>query len=214
MDRRRALLACSIGFVALYAVAILVQGTPPKPNDTGDAVVAWMTQHHNAVRAASWFATMATPLFLMFAVYLREVLGGVAGRALMVGVTATAALTVTQSWITLGLARRPQSLDPAIARTLLDVAAYWGPSLIAFTVLTLGAIAWSSLRDGKLPRWLGILAAIALVEQLVESVTLFGTSGFIAPGGPMNALLGAGLTLIVWMLAGILGSRQTEQTAP
>jgi hypothetical protein len=33
---------------------------------------------------------------------------------------------------------------------------------------------------GKLPRWLGILQAVALVEQLVETVTVFGHTGFTA----------------------------------
>jgi hypothetical protein len=80
----------------------------------------------------------------------------------------------------IGLARRPESLDPAIARTLLDVSAYWGPTLTGFTVLTLGAVAWVSLTNRRLPRWVGVLARLALVEQAVETITVMGTSGFTA----------------------------------
>src|SRR5437763_6923153 len=38
-------------------------------------------------------------------------------------------------------------------------------------------------------RWLGIVTLVALLEQLIETVTLFGNRGFIAPGGPMNLFL-------------------------
>jgi hypothetical protein len=59
-----------------------------------------------------------------------------------------------------------------------------------------------------LPRWLGLLGGAALVEQLAETVTVFGTHGFTAPGGAMNAVLGA--TLVgVWLVAlGIVVARR------
>jgi hypothetical protein len=43
-------------------------------------------------------------------------------------------------------------------------------------------------------------------EQSIETITVFGTRGFIAPGGPMNFTLGAGLFL-VWVIgAGVAAS--------
>ena len=44
-----------------------------------------------------------------------------------------------------------------------------------------------------------MLGAIAFAEQAVETITVFGTHGFTAPGGDMNILLGAGLTL-AWLI--------------
>ena len=61
------------------------------------------------------------------------------------------------------------------------------------TVLALGG------RAG-LPRWLGVLGGVAVVEQAIETVTIFGTVGFTEPGGAMNLQLGAGLVL-TWLLA-------------
>ena len=61
-------------------------------------------------------------------------------------------------------------------------------------------------RAGFAP-WLGVVAAIAIVEQAVETVTIFGTHGFTAPGGPMNLILGAGLVTIVFICVGIAVSR-------
>ena len=43
---------------------------------------------------------------------------------------------------------------------------------------------------------------IAFAEQAIETITVFGTSGFTAPGGGMNLQLGAGITLI-W-IAGLV----------
>src|SRR3981189_1011234 len=59
------------------------------------------------------------------------------------------------------------------------------------TITMLAPVVLLAVR-GKLPRWLCILLAVALIEQLIETVTIYGQSGFTAPGGPMNIALGAG----------------------
>ena len=79
------------------------------------------------------------------------------------------------------------------------------------TILGLGA-------RPQIPGWLTVLGAIAFIEQAVETITAFGTSGFIAPGGDMNLILGAALTLLwragltVWA-AGVLGRMPQPQLA-
>jgi hypothetical protein len=133
---------------------------------------------------------------------------GTAGRLFLFGATCVAAVTIVQSWLMAGLARRTGSLDAATARTLYDVATYWGPTLTAFTLLTLGAVVYASFGEHTLPSWLGYVAVVAFAEQLVETMTIVSTSGFTAPGGPMNSILGAGLTLLVWLLTGIVAARQ------
>lgn len=212
MNRRTALLVSTIGFVLLYVAAVVALGTPPGINDQGAVIVRWLQEHHEAVRWSTWLTVLSAPLFATHAVLMRDWMGSTAGRFYLLGATAVAILTTLFSWVMIGLARRPDSLDPTIARTLLDVSAYWGPTLTGFTVLTLGAIAWVSLKDGRLLRWVGVLATVALVEQAVETITVMGTSGFTAAGGPMNTLLGAGLTVLTWLVAGIIASRQTPAT--
>jgi len=209
MNRQHALLGSSIGFVVLFAIATFAPGTPPKPNDTGQAIMAWVTEHQSGIRWAGWCSLMAGILFLVFALLMREVLGGFAGNAFLVGSIGVSILTTAYSWFNLGLARRPASVDPATARTLYDVAGFWGPLLITFTTLTLGALAWAGWKGGQLPKWVGIVASITLAEQLIESITIFGSKGFIAPGGAMNSLLGAGLSVITWLIAGVTVSRRT-----
>ena len=51
-----------------------------------------------------------------------------------------------------------------------------------------------------IPRWLGALGLVAFIEQSIETITIFGSTGFTQPGGAMNMQLGAGLTL-AWIIA-------------
>ena len=44
-----------------------------------------------------------------------------------------------------------------------------------------------------IPRWLTWLSAIFFLEQVIETITVFGQTGFIAPGGTMNVYLGGGI---------------------
>jgi hypothetical protein len=212
MSRSTALMASTIAFVALYLGAVLALGTPPGVNDDGATVVQWLVDHQQAVRWSTWLSTLSAPFFATYAVLMRERLARTAGRFFLLGASAVLVLTSLSAWVLAGLARRPDSLDPATARTLLDVSAYWGPTLTGFTVLTLGALAVAGLRHGRLPRWVGMLAAVAFVEQAVETVTVFGRSGFIAAGGPMNTMLGAGLTVVTWLVAGIAAARRPAAT--
>jgi hypothetical protein len=49
------------------------------------------------------------------------------------------------------------------------------------------------------PRWLVWLSVVLFVEQAIETVTVFGESGFIAPGGTMNIYLG-GIIGMAWVI--------------
>jgi hypothetical protein len=51
-----------------------------------------------------------------------------------------------------------------------------------------------------LPGGLGVLGAIDFTEQVIETMIIFGASGFTELGGAMNLQLGAGLTA-TWMIA-------------
>jgi hypothetical protein len=132
------------------------------------------------------------------------------------GAIAFAAETAVQGWIWGGMAWHTGVMQPATARTLLDVASFWGPVLTSTTVTMLAPIALLGLRGDPpaLPRWLGAVAATALVEQLAETITIFGRHGFIAPGGPMNIYLGAGLTAVALLSLGIALGRSAPTPQP
>src|SRR5947209_16471419 len=119
----------------------------------------------------------------------------------MLGAAAFIAETAIQAWFWAALALHP--LEPGAARLVLDVASLWGPLLTGATTTMIGAVTILGLRaQPVIPTWLTVLGAVAFVEQAVETITVFGTHGFTAPGGAMNLALGAGLT-VLW-LAGLV----------
>src|SRR5262249_13341308 len=111
------------------------------------------------------------------------------------------ATTGVQIWTWAGLALHADRLEPATARTILDVAIFWGPVLTAATVTFMAPVTLLALRgEAGLPRWLGLLGAVSCAEQVIETITIFGESGFTEPGGAMNLQLGAGLVW-AWLMA-------------
>ncbi len=68
-------------------------------------------------------------------------------------------------------------------------------------------VALDALRRGSgFARWVGIVSAILVAEQAVESLTIFPKHGFFAPGGGMNFLVGLPLFL-AWAVATAAGYR-------
>jgi hypothetical protein len=178
--------------VVLYGAATLALGTPPDGTADGQAVTDWFASQGEHVRTWAWLLTLSAPVYATVATLIRDRLPAPYRDVYFFGAIAFVVETAIQSWLWAGLSWHTDQLQPATARTLLDVALFWGPVLTGATVTMLAPIVLLALR-GKLPRWLGILQGIALTEQLIETVTVFGHTGFTAPGGPMNIYLGAGL---------------------
>ena len=204
-----------VGTGVAYIAAAIVLGTTPKATDSGATVAAWFRTHASNVHWWLWLETLAVVLFAVLAAFVRSRLPVIYRDVFLIGAITLVAETVAQGWIWAGMAWHADVLQPATARTLLDVASYWGPVLTSSTVLMLGPVAVLALRrEAGLPMWLGVVTAVALVEQLVETITIFGHRGFIAPGGPMNLLLGAGLTLIALGATAVVTARTLAPLRP
>jgi hypothetical protein len=214
MRRSTALLTATIGFGVLYLAAALTLGSTPDSGDNGIAVAAWFRDHDGRVRASVWMLTLSLPLFATFAGLIRAQLPAVHRDIFFFGAITLAAETAVQTWLWAGMAWHSNQLEPGTARTLLDIASYWGPVLTSTTVTMLAPVIVVALRgEAGLPRWLGALAAVAVAEQLVETITIFGRHGFIAPGGPMNIYLGAGLVAVTLLALGITAVRGADAQA-
>jgi hypothetical protein len=84
---------------------------------------------------------------------------------------------------------------------VLDVSVFFGPILTGATTTMMVPVVWLALRgEAALPYWPGLLGALAFAEQAIETITIFGATGFTQPGGSMNLQLGAGLT-VAWILS-------------
>jgi len=212
----RALIGVTLAYGLAVGVALSTAGTFPAAMETGDQVVTWFREHADAMRWSVWALTVSTPPFAVMVALLRRLLPEPHRDVFLIGALLFAGSTAVFSWFFGGLALHAATMDPANARALLDVAVFYGPVLTSATTTMMAPVTLLALggRAG-LPRWLGALGAVAFVEQAVETVTIFGSTGFTQPGGAMNMQLGASLTL-AWILAfglwgGVQGRAQTTR---
>ena len=209
------LLGSTIGLAIVYLASAAALGSGPDANDDGAAVVAWFRDNGDHVRLWAWLGIVSGLLFAVFASLVRGHLPGPHRDVFFFGAIALATETALQSWIWAGLAWHADRLDPTTARTVLDIASFWGPVLTSTTVLMMAPIALLAWHGGAaLPRWLAFVTGAVVAEQLVETITVFGKTGFTAPGGPMNLVLGAGLVLVAIVCVGVTVARSmTEDDA-
>jgi hypothetical protein len=202
------LLSVTIASVVLYVAAALALGTPPDTTAGGAEVAGWFAAHDSAVRTYVWLLTLLAPVAGTQVALIRHRLPAPYRDVFLVGGITFVAETAVTSWIWGALSAHATTLGPDTARALLDVASFWGPVLTGSTVTMLAPVVVAAARgDLHLPRWLTVLGVVALVEQVVETITVFGHTGFTAPGGPMNLYLGALLTLAWFAGLGVTVAR-------
>jgi len=211
----RSLLWATVAYTVFGVAGLLAVGTFPAATETGEQLVAWFREHGQGVRWFVWTWTVAIlPLAIMIA-FLRRLLPAVYRDVFLVGAISYLVMVEIATWPWAGLALHADHLNPATARTVLDVAIFFGPVLTGSTTTMMAPVTLLALRGrAQLPLWLGVLGAVAFLEQATETITIFGATGFIQPGGAMNMQLGAMLTL-TWLLAfGVWGGIRPDAMSP
>jgi hypothetical protein len=210
------LLAATIAYGVLAAsggVALAALGILPAATETGPELVVWFRSYPGSIRLGVWAFTLAVPPLAVMVAFLRGMLPAPHRDVFLFGAIVYAASIAVWTWTWAGLALHANTLDPAITRTVLDVALFMGPVLTGATTTMMGPVTLLALRGDSLPRWLGVLGLVAFVEQSIETITTFGSTGFIQPGGAMNMQLGGGLTL-AWILGfGLWGGLRGRYSA-
>lgn len=177
-------------FAVLYATAVLLLPALPGP-ETGIARV-------RALLLAS--AALALVVVLAFA---RDRLTGPPAHLFTIGSSLLAAQLCVAAWFVAGAELRPGQVTAGTARALDDIGAMWLPVATVANILVAVPILVTA-NEGHLPRWLGTVAAVFTVEQLIETITIIGPAGsFISPDGPMNHYLGGSLTAAFFLALGI-----------
>jgi hypothetical protein len=208
MSRRLPLLAAVV-FTLLFVIAVAI-APPPGIEQTGAALVSHLTHHAPAMRIQALLVALGMLALAVVLGYARDRLDGAAGYVFTIGSATMLTETALQFWFSAGLALHAKTLEPSIARALADVAALFGPFLTVADVMVAVPILLAA-KDGRFPRWLGVLAAVFAIEQFVEVVTVIGPVGtFISPGGPMNVYLGGTLFVVFFLCLGIASSRQAR----
>jgi hypothetical protein len=166
----------------------------PTIDSSGQQIVEWFSDNGTKARTYAWAAAFVSLGLAIFGGQVAALLPKPNRYIFFAGILGFAITSQVQAWVWAGLALHPQGLDPAAARTVFDMAAYWGPLVNGSTTAMAAAVA--ALGFGAtpiIPRWLTWLSAIFFLEQAIETITVFGRTGFLAPGGAMNVYLGGAI---------------------
>jgi len=208
----RALLVATIAWAVLMGAGLVVLGTPPAASETGEQVVAWFSENRDAARWFVWAMTVATPVLAVMIALLRRLIPSPYRDVFLIGGVSWIVSGAVFSWSWGGMALHATALEPAIARAVLDVAVFFGPVFTGTTVTMIAPVTILALQNqAGLPRWIGVWGFVAVVEQAVETITIFGSTGFTQPNGAMNFQLGAGLTIGWLVVFGIWGGLRGRQ---
>ena len=195
MDRRIPMIA-GITFAVLFAAGLLMVPTLPGIDKPGYDIVSHVNEHSDAMRVQALLVTFGSLALVVVLGFARDRLSGPESYVFTIGSALVLAETSIAMWITAGLALHPDQLGSATARTIADIVAMWGPILTAADIMIAVPILLAA-NAGRFPRWLGILAAVFAVQQLIETITIIGPPGsFISPGGAMNFYVGGPLFVV------------------
>jgi len=128
-----------------------------------------------------WAFTVSSPALAVMLAVERRLIPSPYSDVFFIGGIAGLTATAIESWFLAGLALHADQLEPATARALLDVAVFFGPIVTGATTTMMAPVTLLALRgEAELPMWLGLLGAVAFVEQSIETITIFGSTGFSA----------------------------------
>lgn len=202
MDRRTPMIA-GIAFAVLFAIALVMVPTLPGIDKPGYDIVSFVNDHSASMRAQALLIAFGLLALVVLLGYARDRLDGPPAYVFTIGSAVVLVQTGIAMWFTAGLAMHPDQLGSATARTVTDIVTMWGPMLTIADIMVAVPILLAA-NEGRLPRWLGIVAAVFAVEQLIETITIIGPPGsFISPGGPMNFYLGGPLFILFFLALGV-----------
>lgn len=171
----------------------------PTVDMSGEEIIAWFTENGIKARIYVWTSAFLSLGLAIFTGLVAWVMPKPHRYIFFSGVIGCLITAQVQAWFWAGLAFHPEGLDPSTARTLFLIPAFWGPLINgSMATMVIAFVALGMAKQPIIPRWLTFLSIVFGLEQLIETVTVFGTSGFIAPGGAMNVYLG-GMLGFLWV---------------
>lgn len=204
MKPSRFLLINILATGAFYVAGFVALGSSyPTIDSSGQAVIDWFSQNGTSARIYAWTGAFVSLGLAIFGGQVSAVMPKPQRYIFLAGVIGAAITAQVQGWFWAGLAFHPEGLAPATARTLFNIPTYWGPIVNgSTTAMAAGFVAMGFGASPLIPRWLAWLSVIFFIEQAVETITIFGHIGFIAPGGTMNVYLGGAIGFL-W-IAGVV----------
>lgn len=209
--------ATGIAFIVLVVIGFLiVTPTPPDLDAPVDEWTAYYTDDQGAIRAGLVLVALSLFFFVWFLGTLASALRIATGNprlpsiAFAGGILATAALFVLVSLVA-AAAYRPDEVSPELTRALNDVGLMTGLPAIAGLLALFGATSLVILRTTLLPAWLGWLAGIAAVAQLLSLGILFAKTGAFAADGVLGLWVPFGLGIATILALSIVLVQTAEE---
>ncbi|WP_170764557.1 hypothetical protein [Ruegeria lacuscaerulensis] len=198
MTAKKFLLINILITAGFYVFSFIALGSAvPNIGSTGVEIVAWFTENGSRARTYAWASTFVSLGLMIFAGQVSALLPSPNRYVFIAGVFGFALTAQVQAWIWAGLAYSPSGAPVGTARAIFAIAAFWGPVVNASTTAMAASVAVLGFGEHKtVPSWLAWLSLVFGIEQAIETITIFGHSGFIAPGGTMNVYLGGALGFI------------------
>jgi hypothetical protein len=195
-----------IAFIVIVIVAAFLPGAPPPPDATAATVGAFIDAHHAMWMLAAWLTFPAVAFFLWWLVQLRAYLrlvpqvdDGLPTYMLAGGIVAAAIVLVAAIvQAVLGL-RLSTDRGPQLISLLYDTFSACGAFIFVPSVIVVLAASHSGRRHESLPSGLVYFGYLTAVGEVVATLSVFFTSGFMAIGGIGTVVLGL-LPFAIWVI--------------
>lgn len=207
-DDRYAKYGAATGLIAVALIVIgfgIVTPEPPDVSAPAEEVSSYYAEEQDGIRAGLLIVSIALFPFIWFLGSLTSTLRISSGNprlptvAFAGGAIGAALLMVTLAAFA-AAAFRPDQATPEITQALNDIGLVAAaPAAGAFAAL-FGATALVILRGSALPEWLGWVAAITAVAQLLPLGVLFTDEGAFAADGALGLIVPV-LTFLVTIAA-------------
>lgn len=201
---RRLLAATGLIYGLLNLITLIALPPPPAAGAPAQEIAAYYATHRIAFLITNYGAMLAVVFLLLFIGYLRNVAERADSEARPLSTLAfSAAVVLAASTLVFGgigqtlPLRSVDVADLGIVRALSDIINFGFTTNFISATLMIGAASLLILRTGVIARWVGVLGLVIAVVQLLGSLSLVITSGFLAAGGPFTILGFVGLML--WM---------------
>jgi hypothetical protein len=204
-DPRWNRLAAAAGIlgIVLLIVGFAAGGALPKPDDSSDKIVKFLTDQRGGLLVSAFALTLATPFILWFFGSLRGLLFEVEGGRGALATTFIVAAVILLTLFSVGVLilttlawRGPAGLDGTNLRLLYGMVVLASTS--ATSMASAASVAAPSLliwRTGVLPKWIAGIGVLVILANIVELVGVFSRTGGNAGGS------GAGMAAVpLWII--------------
>jgi hypothetical protein len=194
--------AAGFVFVLLFIAAAVVVPSAPSSGDEAEKIRRHFVEHGDTIRGSSYSFVLAGVFYLLFLAGLRSRIAGTGARVL--ANTAFGAGLVLSGFagvatiVNLGLAGQAEELSADSVHAAYGIVSYYTPVATGVTFTLAAAVAIAAFGHGAFSRRLGYASLAYAGYEVIESFTVYGTSGAFEPGGVIN---GIGVVLFLpWAL--------------